>query len=93
VIAPGKDIEAALSGTTVEVVPMSGTSQAAAHVSGAIALVLSAQEKKRKPNEPRLNAAQIRAALTQTTQTNHYQWNEASGSGLLDVKRLVDAFD
>jgi hypothetical protein len=63
---------------------------AAPYVSGAIALLLSHMKKKggRLPN-----AAQIRAALTQQTQNFNGQHTPGRGYGLVDVEKLIAAFD
>jgi endonuclease G len=90
VVAPGVEITAAAAGTTSGARIESGTSMAAPYVSGAIALLLSHMKKKggRLPN-----AAQIRAALTQQTQNFNGQHTPGRGYGLVDVEKLIAAFD
>jgi subtilisin family serine protease len=67
---------------------------AAPHVTGAIALLLSARAKqiKRVPNAPQYNAAQIRAAIAQSAQNFSGRSTNALGSGLLDVQALLKRF-
>ncbi len=96
VAAPGENVKAARSGTANGVVPMSGTSMAAPHVAGTIALLLSHREKQRA-NDPtgqtrQLNAAQIRAALCQTTRDFTGRANPSVGYGVVDAKALLDSF-
>jgi endonuclease G len=66
---------------------MTGTSMAAPHVTGALALVLSRRAKQ--PGRPQHNAQQLRSALIQTTRfaTLH---NPGPGHGMLDAKALFD---
>jgi class 3 adenylate cyclase/subtilisin family serine protease len=94
--APGVAICAAQAGTSDDVESMSGTSMAAPHVSGAIALLLSAREKRIQANPPanlkQLNTAQIRAALGQTSQNYNGRFTSSVGYGVLDVERLLKAF-
>lgn len=87
-VAPGSGIQAALAGTIDGVTGMRGTSMAAPHVSGAIALLFS-QHKKSGVGAP-LNAAQIRAAITQLSQCFTGRWDSGRGYGFLDVSALLD---
>jgi subtilisin family serine protease len=93
-VAPGQQIEAAKGGTSNGVRPDSGTSMAAPHVTGAIALLFSKREKQRftKPGWERINAAQIRAAITQVTQNFNGNYIPGMGFGLLDVEALLAEF-
>jgi subtilisin family serine protease len=92
--APGIAIQAALAGTDDKIDPQSGTSMAAPHVAGAVALALSRQEKKRLANPPgsvrQFNAAQIRAALRQSCMNFSGHANPSMGYGALDVKRFLE---
>ena len=95
VCAPGQAITAARSGTDGEVVGQSGTSMAAPHVTGAIALLLSRREKEREfdPDWKQWSAAQIQAALTQNTQNFNGAWSAGMGYGVLDVQKVLDTFE
>jgi len=90
VVAPGKDIVAADAGTKTGVRPDSGTSMAAPHVTGAIALLFSHLAKQ--PNASLPNAAQVRAALTQHAQNFSGHFTPSSGYGVIDVEALLEAF-
>ena len=88
-VAPGAGINAACAGTPDCVTAMGGTSMAAPHVAGAIALVLS--KCKKQPNKTFPNANQIRAALTKCTQGTQHRYRRftpGSGFGLLDAAAL-----
>jgi subtilisin family serine protease len=92
--APGEAILAAQGQSLVGTASKRGTSQAAAHVSGAIALLFSYWEKHRAtiPNLEQLNAAQIRAAISQMTQNYNGNWYGGMGFGGLDVEALLNTF-
>ncbi|MCX4137897.1 S8 family serine peptidase [Paraburkholderia sp. SEWSISQ10-3 4] len=87
--APGKDITAALAGNNNygAGTSMTGTSMAAPHVTGALALVFSHRAKQL--NQPQHNARQLRAALISTTRFSGVH-NPGPGHGMLDAKALFD---
>lgn len=91
VVAPGQAIVAAKGGTKTSAVAMTGTSMAAPHVAGAIALLLSQRAKAAGlANVP--NAQQIRAALRHNSRGFTGHPSPGTGYGLLDVQSFVDAF-
>jgi subtilisin family serine protease len=90
VVAPGVGVRGALFGSGRGVDEptngKSGTSVAAPHVTGAIALALSAQAKR--ANEEQFNSNQIKAAL-QRSLRHLSVWNETTGYGELDARELL----
>jgi endonuclease G len=89
IAAPGVQVKAALRDSGKGVVAMDGTSMAAPHVTGAIALLLS---KMARTGGPIPTASQIGAVLRQKTLNYSSQWTPGQGYGVLDVAALLDAF-
>jgi endonuclease G len=90
VAAPGISVQAARAGTANDVVAMDGTSMAAPHVTGAIALLLSRMAELGQ--QPLPTASQIGAALRQKTINYSSQWDRGQGFGILDVTAFLAAF-
>jgi endonuclease G len=89
VCAPGVQVRAAEGGTEEGVFADSGTSMAAPHVTGAIALLLSRAAKSGKIP----GGNQITSALRQKTQNYNGRWDRGQGYGVIDVAALLAAFD
>jgi endonuclease G len=90
VAAPGIGVKAAQAGTDSGVVSMDGTSMAAPHVAGAIALLLS---RSVGLGQPWPTASQISSALRQKTINYNSRWDRGQGFGIVDVSGLLAAFD
>jgi endonuclease G len=90
VAAPGIGVHAAKAGTDSDVVSMDGTSMAAPHVTGAIALLLS--HLAELGQQPLPTASQISAALRQKTINYSSHWDRGQGFGILDVAAFLAAF-
>ncbi len=88
VVAPGIGVRAACGGTATETRLDSGTSMAAPHVSGAIALVLSRNVQLKRE----LTANQIRMALMQKTKHYNGHFSPGQGFGIVDVAAFLMAF-
>ncbi len=91
VAAPGVRIVAARGGTFDGVMENGGTSMAAPHVAGAIALLLS-KSARTFPEAEWPTATQIAKALSQNTREYNGQWTPSQGWGVLDVGALLNAF-
>lgn len=89
VCAPGVKVRAAEGGTADGAFAESGTSMAAPHVTGAIALLLSRAAKAGEVP----SGNQIASALRQKTQNYNGRWDRGQGYGVIDVTALLAAFD
>jgi subtilisin family serine protease len=88
VAAPGVAVRAARGGTVNESRVESGTSMAAPHVAGAIALVLSRNAGRGSPR----SASQIQRTLIHNTKDFNGQFNPEQGYGVVDVAKFLAAF-
>ena len=89
IAAPGVEVSAARRDSGNGVTRMSGTSMAAPHVTGAIALVFS---KRLRTGQPLPTAMQLRNKLQHTTKYPVAQWDAGQGYGVLSVEKLLAAF-
>jgi endonuclease G len=89
ICAPGNAIVGACAGEAEGSIPMTGTSMAAPHVTGALALVLSHRQKN---DLPQVNARQLQAALVRTAKNFSGLHNSGFGFGMLDAKPLYENF-
>lgn len=92
--APGDGVVAAHAGTVGETSVMSGTSQAAAHVTGAVALLLSRFKKYSdmhpEQNLRSLTSKQVKSKLIRSLQFAKPFHDRRLGFGMLDVQALFD---
>lgn len=85
--APGYRVVAAAAGGGMDAsVEMSGTSMAAPHVTGAIALLLS--QRAKKTGQSQLNARQVQAILVRSVNASSGLHHEGFGYGRLDLAKL-----
>jgi endonuclease G len=89
ICAPGVNVIAARAGTLDGTRPMDGTSMAAPHVAGAIALALS---KRRGAGQDWPSATLIGALLRQNTLNLTGKWTPGQGYGVIDVGAFLRAF-
>ncbi|WP_238368215.1 S8 family serine peptidase [Mesobacterium pallidum] len=89
--APGHKVVSAMSGQPAldAVVAKTGTSMAAPHVTGALALVLS---QRAKAGGRQLNAEQLKSGLVVTSRPVGATHHPLAGYGILDVAALLDHF-
>lgn len=93
--APGANIIAARSNTNDHraVIGLTGTSMAAPHVTGAVALALSRrfQQMQQQAGLSQFNARQIQAALVRSVKNFSHVHHEGSGFGVLDIVNFMNA--
>ena len=88
IMAPGVGIRTAKAGSSdlLDDEGGFGTSYAAPHVAGAIALMLSARARS---NAPQLNTSQVQVALRRSAKHYTGRWSGTTGYGELDVAALL----
>ena len=90
ICAPGFEIIGAKAADVdhCATIAMTGTSMAAPHVTGALALVLSYRHKQ--PGRPQYNAQQLRAEVIKTAK-NYTLHHAGFGYGMLDAEQLFNS--
>jgi subtilisin family serine protease len=90
--APGKEIAAAGGNADDhrKVISLTGTSMAAPHVTGAVALLMSRLHKN--PGKAQVNARQVQSALVRTSRNFSGHHNKGFGFGALNVRALIHQF-
>jgi subtilisin family serine protease len=93
--APGERIQAAQSGTSNDLCASSGTSMAAPHVTGAIALLLSTRRKQcaSNPDLKQLNTFQIQQMIAETAHSPDGIWHQGKGYGVLNIEALLQGIN
>lgn len=88
--APGFQIMAAAANTPDRraTIGKSGTSMAAPHVTGALALVMSRRHKQ--AGRPQFNAVQLQAFVRRAVQRFSHVPHPGFGHGVLDIRKLFD---